>query len=106
MSIKTFYLLRIWLDPAKMKAYGLVPKDIDDVLAAQNLESATDSLGRGRAARSSMCCAIAGATTAWPTTKTLCHGVAEGERLLAQIVLLAQIAHDAVGQLPLVFYNK
>ena len=39
------YSLRIWLDPAKMKAYGLVPKDIGDVLAAQNLESATGSLG-------------------------------------------------------------
>lgn len=39
------YSLRIWLDPNKMKAYGLVPADIDDVLAAQNLESPTGSLG-------------------------------------------------------------
>lgn len=39
------YSLRIWLDPNKMKAYGLVPADIDNALAAQNLESATGSLG-------------------------------------------------------------
>lgn len=39
------YSLRIWLDPNKMKAYGLVPADIDNVLAAQNLESPTGSLG-------------------------------------------------------------
>ena len=39
------YSLRIWLDPNKMKVYGLVPADIDDVLAAQNLESPTGSLG-------------------------------------------------------------
>ncbi len=39
------YSLRIWLDPNKMKAYGLVPSDIDNVLAAQNLESPTGSLG-------------------------------------------------------------
>lgn len=39
------YSMRIWLDPAKMKAYGLVPADIDNALAAQNLESATGSLG-------------------------------------------------------------
>lgn len=39
------YSLRIWLDPNKMKAYGLVPADIDDVLAAQNLESPTGALG-------------------------------------------------------------
>ena len=39
------YSMRIWLDPAKMKAYGLVPADIDNALAAQNLESPTGSLG-------------------------------------------------------------
>lgn len=39
------YSLRIWLDPGKMMAYGLVPSDIDNVLAAQNLESPTGSLG-------------------------------------------------------------
>ena len=32
------YALRIWLCPAKMRAYELVPSDIDDALAAQNLE--------------------------------------------------------------------
>ena len=39
------YALRVWLDPNKMKAYGLVPADIDNVLSAQNLESPTGSLG-------------------------------------------------------------
>ena len=39
------YALRIWLDPDKMHAHGLVPSDIDNALAAQNVESPTGSLG-------------------------------------------------------------
>lgn len=39
------YALRIWLNPEKMHAYGLVPSDIDNALAAQNIESPTGSLG-------------------------------------------------------------
>ena len=39
------YSMRIWLDPAKMAAYGLVPADIDDVLSQQNVESSTGTLG-------------------------------------------------------------
>ena len=39
------YAMRIWLDPSKMSQYGLVPSDIDQVLAQQNLESPTGTLG-------------------------------------------------------------
>ncbi len=39
------YAMRIWLDPAKMSQYGLMPSDIDKVLAEQNLESPTGTLG-------------------------------------------------------------
>ncbi|MDE6330158.1 MAG: efflux RND transporter permease subunit [Muribaculaceae bacterium] len=39
------YAMRIWLDPAKMAMYGLVPADIDKVLAGQNVESPTGTLG-------------------------------------------------------------
>ncbi|MCI9607859.1 MAG: efflux RND transporter permease subunit [Muribaculaceae bacterium] len=39
------YAMRIWLDPAKMSQYGLVPADIDKVLAEQNIESPTGTLG-------------------------------------------------------------
>lgn len=39
------YAMRIWLDPAKMSQYGLVPADVDKVLAEQNLESPTGTLG-------------------------------------------------------------
>ncbi len=39
------YALRIWLDPNKMHAYGLVPDDIDNALATQNIESPTGTLG-------------------------------------------------------------
>ena len=39
------YALRIWLDPGKMRAYGLVPGDINNALAAQNIESPTGALG-------------------------------------------------------------
>ena len=39
------YSLRIWLDPGKMAKYGLVPKDISNVLAEQNIEAPTGTLG-------------------------------------------------------------
>ena len=39
------YAMRIWLDPSKMKKYGLVPSDITSVLDEQNIEAATGTLG-------------------------------------------------------------
>ena len=39
------YSLRIWLDPQKMAQYGLMPSDISTVLAEQNVESPTGTLG-------------------------------------------------------------
>ncbi|MDE7115361.1 MAG: efflux RND transporter permease subunit [Muribaculaceae bacterium] len=39
------YAMRIWLDPARMSQYGLVPADVDKVLADQNIESPTGTLG-------------------------------------------------------------
>jgi len=39
------YAMRIWLDPAKMSQYGLIPADVDKVLADQNIESPTGTLG-------------------------------------------------------------
>ena len=39
------YAMRIWLDPAKMSQYGLIPADIETVLAQQNIESPTGTLG-------------------------------------------------------------
>lgn len=39
------YSMRIWLDPARMSQYGLVPADIEKVLSEQNVESPTGTLG-------------------------------------------------------------
>ena len=39
------YSMRIWLDPLKMASYGLMPSDIDNVLAEQNIEAPTGTLG-------------------------------------------------------------
>lgn len=39
------YSMRIWLNPGKMRQYGLVPSDIADVLDEQNVEAATGTLG-------------------------------------------------------------
>ena len=39
------YSIRLWLKPDKMAQYHLVPQDISDVLAEQNVEAATGSLG-------------------------------------------------------------
>ncbi|MFR9523062.1 MAG: efflux RND transporter permease subunit [Rikenellaceae bacterium] len=39
------YALRIWLDPQKMAQYNLMPSDISAMLAEQNIESSTGTLG-------------------------------------------------------------
>lgn len=39
------YSMRIWLDPEKMAAYGLMPSDIQNALREQNLEAATGKIG-------------------------------------------------------------
>ena len=39
------YSLRIWLKPEKMAVHGLIPTDIEEVLAEQNLEIPTGTLG-------------------------------------------------------------
>lgn len=39
------YSMRIWINPTKMKAYGLVPADVVKVLNEQSLEAAAGSLG-------------------------------------------------------------
>lgn len=43
------YSMRIWIDPAKMKAYGLVPADVVRVLNEQSLEAAAGQLGENNA---------------------------------------------------------
>ena len=39
------YSMRLWLKPDRMAQYGLVPDDISNVLAGQNIEAATGSFG-------------------------------------------------------------
>lgn len=39
------YSLRVWMNPARMAQYGLVPSDIAAVIAEQNLEAPTGQLG-------------------------------------------------------------
>ena len=40
------YSMRIWLQPDKMKQYGLVPSDITAALSEQNIEAAPGTLGQ------------------------------------------------------------
>ncbi|PKH68346.1 hydrophobe/amphiphile efflux-1 family RND transporter [Flavobacterium sp. ALD4] len=39
------YSMRIWIDPEKMAAYGMAPKDIQDALQEQNVEAAPGKFG-------------------------------------------------------------
>ena len=50
--------MRIWLQPDKMKQYGLVPSDISGALAEQNIEAAPGSFGEQSSLNSSTPCAI------------------------------------------------
>ncbi|MEO2063600.1 MAG: efflux RND transporter permease subunit [Christiangramia sp.] len=40
------YAMRVWLDPAKMASYGLVPGDVVASIGEQSLEAAAGSLGQ------------------------------------------------------------
>lgn len=40
------YAMRVWLDPAKMANYGLVPSDVINAIGEQSLEAAAGSLGQ------------------------------------------------------------
>ena len=44
LSAKT-YTMRLWIDPVKMKSYGLIPSDLTGVLSQQNIEAAPGSVG-------------------------------------------------------------
>ena len=44
-ALSNTYSMRIWLKPDRMAQYGLIPSDIAGLLAEQNLESPTGSLG-------------------------------------------------------------
>ena len=39
------YTMRLWLDPVRMKNYGLIPSDITGILSQQNIEAAPGSVG-------------------------------------------------------------
>ena len=39
------YTMRLWIDPVKMKSYGMIPTDLTGVLAQQNIEAAPGSVG-------------------------------------------------------------
>lgn len=45
MALNAPYSIRVWMKPDRMAQYGLVPSDISAVLAMQNLEAPTGSLG-------------------------------------------------------------
>lgn len=45
MLFGTNYNMRLWLKPDRMAQYGLVPSDIANVLARQNIEAATGAFG-------------------------------------------------------------
>ncbi len=40
------YAMRVWLDPAKMANYGLVPSDVTAAIGEQSLEAAAGALGQ------------------------------------------------------------
>ncbi len=39
------YAMRIWLDPAKLRSFSLIPGDIVNAIAAQNVEVAAGEVG-------------------------------------------------------------
>ena len=39
------YAMRVWLDPAKLQKYALMPSDVSTAIAAQNTDLATGALG-------------------------------------------------------------
>jgi multidrug efflux pump len=46
MLLGTEYSMRIWLEPAKLEAYGLTPGDVSRAVRAQNVQLATGEIGQ------------------------------------------------------------
>src|ERR1700690_268184 len=47
-SIQIFggsYAMRIWLDPQKLYSYGLMPSDVENAVAAQNIQVSAGKIG-------------------------------------------------------------
>ena len=45
----TEYSMRLWLDPARLQAYGIAPSDVTAAVRAQNVQLATGELGQNPA---------------------------------------------------------
>ncbi|HEX4423420.1 MAG TPA: efflux RND transporter permease subunit [Kofleriaceae bacterium] len=48
-SIQVFgasYAMRVWLDPAKLLAYSLMPSDVENAIAAQNVQVSAGKIGQ------------------------------------------------------------
>ncbi len=43
--LRAQYAMRIWLDPAKLNNYGLMPLDVSNAVKAQNVQVASGELG-------------------------------------------------------------
>ncbi|WP_020481058.1 efflux RND transporter permease subunit [Pseudomonas asplenii] len=44
-TLGSSYAMRIWLDPAKLKQYALMPSDVSSALTAQNVDTSAGQLG-------------------------------------------------------------
>ncbi|WP_087502196.1 efflux RND transporter permease subunit [Pseudomonas sp. SID14000] len=44
-TLGSSYAMRIWLDPDKLKQYGLMPSDVSSALQAQNVDTSAGQLG-------------------------------------------------------------
>jgi multidrug efflux pump len=98
-SVQSFgsgYAMRIWLDPAKMEKYQLIPSDVTSAISGQNIQVAAGSIGAAPAVKGQQ-------LKASIVARTQMTSAAEFERIILKtdahgaVVRLADVARVELG---------
>ena len=98
-SVQSFgsgFAMRIWLDPAKLEKYQLVPSDVTSAISSQNIQVAAGSIGASPAVKGQQ-------LKASIVARTQMTSVAEFERIILKtdtqggVVRLADVARVELG---------
>jgi multidrug efflux pump len=90
------YAMRIWLDPAKLRSYSLIPGDVISAISAQNIEVAAGEVGGQPSPPGQLLNAIVTAQSRLETPEQFRNIIVKAERSGAR-VLLSDVARVELG---------
>ena len=90
------YAMRIWLDPAKLRSYSLIPGDVISAISSQNIEVAAGEVGGTPALPGQMLNATVTASSRFQTAEQFRNIIVKAEASGAR-VRLADVARVELG---------